>query len=298
MPRLRSRCFFPVLVVAALLGTVHTILPCALLLLPLPLAPLRRAYRAAVCFVAWAWFTLAASLLEAESAVRVTGDAPPASDRTVLLVCNHNSRVDWMYVWVLAARFGVAERLKIALKDSLRRAPIFGWAMQAFLFVFLSRRDRDADLGTLRSVLSYCAHGLREPTAFLLFPEGTDLSASNLEKSREWAAKRGVAPFDHLLLPREAGCEHATDTDTDTGTDTHRHTTPHHTTPHHTHARAHARTHARTHTRTHAHARTRARTYVRTHTRTRTRVLVLVCACAYFCTCARPRSVRDMLAVA
>ncbi|EOD19916.1 hypothetical protein EMIHUDRAFT_224889 [Emiliania huxleyi CCMP1516] len=192
MPQLRSRCFFPVLVVAALLGTVHTILPCALLLLPLPLAPLRRAYRAAVCFVAWAWFTLAASLLEAESAVRVTGDAPPASDRTVLLVCNHNSRVDWMYVWVLAARFGVAERLKIALKDSLRRAPLFGWAMQAFLFVFLSRRDRDADLGTLRSVLSYCAHGLREPTAFLLFPEGTDLSASNLEKSREWAAKRGA----------------------------------------------------------------------------------------------------------
>jgi len=203
MHYLRSRLFFPILIQTALIGSVCLILPAALVLLSLRCV---RAYRCAVRFVCLAWFTLAASLLERESdAIVATGDVPAATDRTSLILCNHRSRIDWMYIWVLVARFGTSASLKIALKDSLRSVPFFGWAMQAFLFIFLSRRDREHDLTALREGLRYAVHTLREPTTFLLFPEGTDLSPSSLEKSKAWAAARGLAPYHHLLQPHAAG---------------------------------------------------------------------------------------------
>jgi lysocardiolipin and lysophospholipid acyltransferase len=206
---LSSRLVFPALLLTALIGSVHLILPAAIVLLPVyrctSLESARTAYRAAVRFVARAWFSLAAALLERESEVIVTGDVPASEDQCVLLICNHHCRVDWMFLWVLVARYGTAGSLKIALKDSMRAAPFFGWAMQAFLFVFLSRRDRERDLALIRSTLRYIVHTLHEPITFLLFPEGTDLSPSNLDKARAWATARGVPPFEHLLQPRSGG---------------------------------------------------------------------------------------------
>lgn len=206
---LSSRLVFPALILTALIGSVHLILPAAVLVLPFlrctSLELARTTYRAAVRFVARAWFTLAAALLERESEVIVTGDVPVGEDQCVLMMCNHHCRVDWMYLWVLVARYGTAASLKVALKDSMRAAPFFGWAMQAFLFVFLSRHDRQRDLAELRRMLRYIVHTLHEPVTFLLFPEGTDLSPSNLDKARAWAAARGLPPFEHLLQPRSAG---------------------------------------------------------------------------------------------
>jgi lysocardiolipin and lysophospholipid acyltransferase len=188
---------------------VHLILPAAIVLLPLHrctlLESVRKAYRAVVRFVARAWFTLAAALLERESEVIVTGDVPAGEDQCALMMCNHHCRVDWMYLWVLVARYGTAANLKVALKDSLRAAPFFGWAMQAFLFVFLSRHSRQHDLAEIRRMLRYIVHTLHEPVTFLLFPEGTDLSPSNLDKARAWAAAQSLPPFEHLLQPRSAG---------------------------------------------------------------------------------------------
>mmetsp|Transcript_45716 Transcript_45716/g.98995 ORF Transcript_45716/g.98995 Transcript_45716/m.98995 type:complete len:187 (+) Transcript_45716:487-1047(+) len=39
----------------------------------------------------------------------------------------------------------------------------------------------------------------------LLFPEGTDLSKSNLEKSHAFSKERGLARYDHVLHPRTKG---------------------------------------------------------------------------------------------
>ena len=78
-------------------------------------------------------------------------------------------------------RLGLCRTLKIALKEPMRKIPFFGWAMQAFLFIFLARNDREGDLKRLRARLTHMVgHG--DDVALLLFPEGTDLSPSNQEK--------------------------------------------------------------------------------------------------------------------
>jgi lysocardiolipin and lysophospholipid acyltransferase len=52
-------------------------------------------------------------------------------------ICNHRTRIDWMLLWSLAFRTRTLDQLHIVLKGPLRKAPIFGWAMQFFLFIFL-----------------------------------------------------------------------------------------------------------------------------------------------------------------
>ena len=118
--------------------------------------------------------------------IAATGDALAASDKRIIIICNHNNRLDWMFLWCLAARVGGIATLKIALKEGLRRAPFFGWATQAFLFVFFSRKDRQGDLGRLRATVGHClGHG--DGVAFLIFPEGTDLCVARPASTRQAA---------------------------------------------------------------------------------------------------------------
>ena len=190
------------LIFTAVIGTVHAILIAAIVLAPFS----RSAYRTVVEAVEWTWLTNAAAMIEMIAGVniRATGDALLGSDRRVLIICNHNNRLDWMFLWCLAARVGLCSTLKIALKDSLRRAPWFGWAMQAFLFVFLRRNDRDGDLRRIRETLAHCiGHG--DGVALLVFPEGTDLSPDNQAKDAKYAQQKSLQVYRHVLHPRTAG---------------------------------------------------------------------------------------------
>ena len=65
--------------------------------------------------------------------------------------------------------------------------PFFGWAMQSFLFIFIDRgsQNRDRDVGLIRRICSYLCVDRRAPNTLILFPEGTDLSDSNLEKDKK-----------------------------------------------------------------------------------------------------------------
>jgi 1-acyl-sn-glycerol-3-phosphate acyltransferase len=81
--------------------------------------------------------------------VTVTGDAATKTHEGELLrgeramwLSNHRTRIDWMLLWTLALRTQTLGQMKIVLKAPLRMAPIFGWAMQHFLFIFLVRATR------------------------------------------------------------------------------------------------------------------------------------------------------------
>ena len=195
-----------VLFIAALFGSVGVILPAAVLLLAtrghfLPV------YRWIVDSCSFAWFTLSSALLEWLARVRVVvrgdGATRPTDERVSIIICNHNSRLDWMFLWCLMARHRSCGRLKIALQEPLKAAGPFGWAMQAFLFIFLSRKDREADLQRLRAI---CAHASRHgPMSVLLFPEGTDFSDNALAKSDAYADAKGLPRYTRLLHPKTAG---------------------------------------------------------------------------------------------
>eukprot|EP00953_Heterococcus_sp_UTEX-ZZ885_P014109 8032-Heterococcus_DN1.PRE.2 len=132
------------------------------------------------------YFGLAATGLELLLGVkvRIYGDELPKGERALIL-SNHRTRVDWMFLWCLCMRTEQLSKLRIVLKDSLKSIPGFGWGMQMSLFIFLTR-DRSKDLVHMRELLQYTARNAYA-TTLLLFPEGTDLSASNVEKSRKFA---------------------------------------------------------------------------------------------------------------
>ena len=197
-----GRIVMPALIVTAIWGTVHFILLAALFLLPVS----RAAYRKVVDAVEWCWLTNAAALIELVAGVRILamGDQLRSTDKRVLVICNHNCRLDWMFIWCLAARVGLLSTLKIALKDNLRKAPYFGWACQAFLFIFFSRKNREGDLDRLRATLHHCfGHG--DDVALLIFPEGTDISPANQQRDADFARAKGLEQYKHTLHPRTAG---------------------------------------------------------------------------------------------
>ncbi len=78
--------------------------------------------------------------------------------------------------------------------------------MQAAHFLFISR-DWAKDQKYLTDNFSYF-RALDYPLQLLIFPEGTDLSQSNKEKSQKYAKKNGLSPYECVLHPRTKGFVH------------------------------------------------------------------------------------------
>eukprot|EP00435_Cladocopium_sp_Y103_P063653 s163_g25.t1 len=183
-----------------------------LLLIPTPWA--RQFFLRLAGFGQAAWLGLAVTCLRFVSKTKIyihskgmTLQEMQQMSGDLLMISNHPSRIDWMFHWAVAIALGRLAHLKIVLKDSLRRAPGFGWAMQCNSYPFVCRKDRDKDLETLRRVSFLGGEGLK--SAILLFPEGTDLSDSNLQKSHAHAEKEGLSKYTQVLHPRTAGLETA-----------------------------------------------------------------------------------------
>lgn len=133
--------------------------------------------------------------------------------RTLLMWSNHRCRLDWMYLLAAFEQLGLLSQLKIVLKSPLKRMPIFGWGMQMLEFLFISRsRQADASgeddsLRDLCAKLSMSSNKFAEPNAVLIFPEGTDLSDSNIAHSREFARQSALHERRHVLYPRLTGTQ-------------------------------------------------------------------------------------------
>ena len=126
------------------------------------------------------------------------------TDTGALIICNHRCRVDWMYAgWCYTAITRSSPQLRMVLKESLRSVPLFGWAMQILLYIFLERK-KDVDLDHIARSIDYLANTGSRPSIFL-FPEGTDLSPSNVIKNGEYAKENKLPEWKYVLLPKSAG---------------------------------------------------------------------------------------------
>eukprot|EP00939_MAST-03C_sp_MAST-3C-sp1_P003055 g3055.t1 len=131
-----------------------------------------------------------------------------------LVICNHRTRLDWMFLWSYFSRINALESLKIVLKAGLKSVPFIGWAMQCFRFIFLSRSSKywDRDKAYVSSVLQSFGN-VYPDLRLLVFPEGTDLSVSNIEKGKKWAKKNGLSTDrKYTLHPRTKGFVHLVQT--------------------------------------------------------------------------------------
>ena len=57
----------------------------------------------------------------------VTGDELPVEPESVILMSNHQTYADWIYLWLFAYFYQAHGMMKIILKASLKHVPLIGW---------------------------------------------------------------------------------------------------------------------------------------------------------------------------
>ncbi|XP_027355747.1 probable 1-acyl-sn-glycerol-3-phosphate acyltransferase 5 isoform X2 [Abrus precatorius] len=160
--------------------------------------------RKATSFFFGAWLALWPFLFEKINKTKVvfSGDIVPSRER-ILLIANHRTEVDWMYLWDFALRKGCLGYIKYVLKSSLMRLPIFGWAFHILEFIPVERKW-EADESTMRHMLSTFKNP-QDPLWLALFPEGTDFTEQKCLRSQKYAAEQGLPILKNVLLPKTKG---------------------------------------------------------------------------------------------
>ncbi|KAG5543269.1 hypothetical protein RHGRI_016119 [Rhododendron griersonianum] len=121
----------------------------------------------------------------------------------VVLIANHRTEVDWMYMWDLALRKGCLGYIKFVLKSSLMKLPIFGWGFHILEFIPVERKW-EIDEPILRQMLSTFANPL-DPLWLAVFPEGTDFTEQKCKRNQKFAAENGLPVLKNVLLPKTKG---------------------------------------------------------------------------------------------
>jgi len=121
-----------------------------------------------------------------------------------ILIVNHQIYADWLYIWCISYLANMHGALKIILKDSFKWLPVFGWGMQFFDFIFLSRKWAK-DKIAMSSNLRRASKNVDQAMWLLLFPEGTVVSQNTMHNSKEYAEKNGLKMTTYTLIPRSTG---------------------------------------------------------------------------------------------
>ncbi|KAM0010519.1 putative 1-acylglycerol-3-phosphate O-acyltransferase [Helianthus debilis subsp. tardiflorus] len=160
--------------------------------------------RKACSFLFGLWLALWPFLFEKINKTKVvfSGETVPEKER-VLLIANHRTEVDWMYLWDLALRKGCLGCIKYVLKSSLMKLPIFGWGFHIFEFISVERKW-EVDEPIMRKMLSTFTNPL-DPLWLAVFPEGTDFTEQKCIKSQKYAAENGLPILKNVLLPKTRG---------------------------------------------------------------------------------------------
>ncbi|XP_016163182.1 probable 1-acyl-sn-glycerol-3-phosphate acyltransferase 4 [Arachis ipaensis] len=160
--------------------------------------------RKTVSFIFSLWLALWPFLFEKINKTKVvfSGDSVPSKER-VLLIANHRTEVDWMYLWNLALRKGRLGCIKYILKSSLMKLPIFGWGFHILEFIAVERKW-EIDEKILHHKLS-TLKGRQDPLWLALFPEGTDYTEQKSQNSQKYASEVGLPVLKNVLLPKTKG---------------------------------------------------------------------------------------------
>ncbi|XP_065855644.1 probable 1-acyl-sn-glycerol-3-phosphate acyltransferase 5 [Euphorbia lathyris] len=160
--------------------------------------------RKATSFFFGVWLALWPILFEKINKTKVifSGETVPAKER-VMLIANHRTEVDWMYLWDLAWRKGRLGYIKYVLKSSLMKLPVFGWGFHILEFISVERKW-EVDESNLRQMLSSFKDP-NDPLWLALFPEGTDFTEQKCIRSQKYAADNGLPVLNHVLLPKTKG---------------------------------------------------------------------------------------------
>eukprot|EP00249_Psilotum_nudum_P021764 c28235_g1_i1 orf=249-1703(-) len=160
--------------------------------------------RKVISFILGHWLAMWPFLFEKVNKTKAVfaGDNVPNGER-VLVLCNHRTEVDWMYLWNVALRKNSLGYVKFVLKSSVRNVPVFGWAFHILEFLLIDRKWQ-VDEEIFQSQLSTFKDP-QDPLWLILFPEGTDFTEQKCLQSQSFAEEHGLPKLKYLLLPRTKG---------------------------------------------------------------------------------------------
>lgn len=199
------RRFRGVLCLLMLLSTAFTMLACFGFFTAVVMRFFSIHYsRKATSFFFGSWLALWPFLFEKINKTKVvfSGESVPARER-VLLIANHRTEVDWMYLWDLALRKGRLGYIKYILKSSLMKLPVFGWSFHIMEFISVERKW-EVDESHMRQMLSTFKNP-QDPLWLAVFPEGTDFTEQKCIRSQKYASENGLPIMKNVLLPKTKG---------------------------------------------------------------------------------------------
>jgi lysocardiolipin and lysophospholipid acyltransferase len=131
------------------------------------------------------------------------------SDRNII-ISNHCSDYDWLFLFVLLNKLGKFQDSYVLLKRSLRQVPLMGYICSKLEFIFLSRK-KDKDIDVIAKGLSKISGNPKYNV--LIYPEGTYPYKESIISSREYAKKAKMVVDgqefipENILMPRKTGFE-------------------------------------------------------------------------------------------
>ena len=149
----------------------------------------------------WGWCVTGAERLHGVQ-VEVTGADVPMRENAIV-VANHQQMPDITFLMAWARQKDRLGDMKWIVKDVIKWVPGVGWGM-AFIDCVFVKRDWTADQASIERTFSRLTDN-DVPVWLLSFPEGTRVSADKVARSREYARREGLAPLDHVLVPRTKG---------------------------------------------------------------------------------------------
>lgn len=164
----------------------------------------RRAFRRLNRELADAWWghCVTLSRLLNRARVVVTGDPVPMRENAVV-VANHQQMPDITFLMMFARSKDRLGDMKWFVKDQLKWVPGIGWGM-VFLDCLFVRRDWAEDEASIARTFAGIVRD-QVPLWLILFAEGTRITPDKIERSRAYAAERGLRPTEHVLQPRTKG---------------------------------------------------------------------------------------------
>ncbi|KAK8808421.1 hypothetical protein WA158_008322 [Blastocystis sp. Blastoise] len=120
-----------------------------------------------------------------------------------VVICNHQTYFDWLYIWLLAEHVHKGSDLCIIMKEAMKKVPLIGPYFEKAGFLLLARNwEQDKD-NFDRYMFQFEKNS--HNNWLIIFPEGTTRHKDTLEVSHQYAKKTGRPSFEYVLLPRSTG---------------------------------------------------------------------------------------------
>lgn len=199
-------------IIAIILLLISNILATLFISVPLlPILVLSRYYFHLACdTIIQLWMIFAIVLIENFCNIKINmytseqfqQQRKSSSQHNSIIMLNHPTRVDWLFLYCIIYRLKGLNNLKIILRHGIKKRFIISWPLQLALYIFV-RRKFEHDKHEISRICEYYKL-IGKNIWILIFPEGThytDKTFKNDESS-------STCQYKHVLEPRQKGTIH------------------------------------------------------------------------------------------